>query len=124
VAATIRTRLGGIRNIQLAEPLAYPDLVWTMKNAELILTDSGGIQEEAPSLNKPVLVLRDETERPEAIDYGTSLVVGSDTARVVSVAREFLTGKRKLTLRGTSNPYGDGHAARRIVDHLLSRVSL
>jgi len=124
VSETIRTRLGGIRNIRLAEPLAYPDLVWTMKNAELILTDSGGIQEEAPSLNKPVLVLRDETERPEAIDYGTSFVVGSDTARVVGVAREFLTGKRKLTLRGASNPYGDGRAARKIVDHLLSRVSL
>ena len=124
VSETIRTRLGGIRNIRLAEPLAYPDLVWAMKNAELILTDSGGIQEEAPSLNKPVLVLRDETERPEAIDYGTSFMVGSDTARVAGLAREFLTGKRKLTLRGTTNPYGDGHAARKIVDHLLSRASL
>jgi len=124
VAETIHARLSGISNIQLTEPLEYPDLVWTMKSAELILTDSGGIQEEAPSLNKPVLVLRNETERPEAIDYGTSFVVGSDTARIVRVAGEFLTGRRQLTLRGTSNPYGDGRAATRIVDHLLSQLSL
>jgi UDP-N-acetylglucosamine 2-epimerase (non-hydrolysing) len=124
VSKTIRGRLSGIRNLRLTEQLAYLDLVWTMKNAELILTDSGGIQEEAPSLNKPVLVLRDETERPEAIDYGTSFVVGSDTARVVRVATEFLTGKRKLRLRGTTNPYGDGRAARKIVDHLLSQISV
>ena len=122
VAQTIRSKLSGPSNIRLVEPLGYPDLVWLMKNAELILTDSGGIQEEAPSLNKPVLVLREETERPEAIDYGTSVVVGTATERLLSAATEFLTGKRKLTLRGTTNPYGDGRAAARIADHLLSQV--
>lgn len=123
VAETIRSTLNGIENIRLTEPLGYRDFVWLMKNAELILTDSGGIQEEAPSLNKPVLVLRDETERPEAIDYGTSFIVGSDSARIVSAATEFLTGKRKLALHGTNNPFGDGGAATRIVDHLLAQIS-
>lgn len=122
VSGTIRARLSGIRNIRLTEPLAYPDLVWTMKNAELILTDSGGIQEEAPSLNKAVLVLRNETERPEAIDYGTSFMVGSNAAQVVGLATEFLTGKRKLSVPGSTNPYGDGRAAIRIVDHLLAQI--
>jgi UDP-N-acetylglucosamine 2-epimerase (non-hydrolysing) len=122
VSETVRARLSGIRNIRLTEPLTYPDLVWVMKNAELILTDSGGIQEEAPSLNKPVLVLRNETERPEAIDYGTSFLVGSDTVRAVNVATEFLTGRRKVSSQETANPYGDGCAAKRIVDHLLSEI--
>jgi UDP-N-acetylglucosamine 2-epimerase (non-hydrolysing) len=124
VIGAIRAKFGAIRNIHLTQPLEYPDLVWIMKNAELILTDSGGIQEEAPSLSKPVLVLRNETERPEAIDYGTSFVVGSDTARITSMAREFLTGNRKLALKGIGNPYGAGGAATQIIDHLLSQISV
>lgn len=122
VSGPIRAKLGRVTNIHLTKPLEYPDLVWTMKSAELILTDSGGIQEEAPSLEKPVLVLRNETERPEAVDYGTSFVVGSDTARIVSAARGFLSGKRKLAPKGSGNPYGDGRAATRIVNHLLSQI--
>src|ERR1700730_568874 len=124
VGEMIRAKLAGISNILLTEPLEYPDLVWTMKNAELIMTDSGGIQEEAPSVNKAVLVLRNETERAEAIEYGTSFLVGSDPGLILTMAREFLTGKRKLASEGTSNPYGDGRAATRIVDHLLSQISL
>jgi len=123
VSGAIRAKLGGIHNILLTNPLEYPDLVWTMKNAELILTDSGGIQEEAPTLSKPVLVLRNETERVEAVDYGSSFVVGTDTARIASTAREFLSRKRELALKGGGNPYGRGGAATRIVDHLLSQIS-
>ena len=124
VSRAIRAKLGTIRNIHLTEPLEYPDLVWTMMNAELILTDSGGIQEEAPSLRKPVLVLRNQTERPEAVDYGTSFVVGSDSRRIVDVASEFLSEKRKLALKQGGNPYGNGGAAAKIVDHLLSQISI
>ena len=124
VSGAIRAKLRAIRNIHLTEPLEYPDLVWTMKNAELILTDSGGIQEEAPTLRKPVLVLRNETERPDAIDYGTSFVVGSDADRIVSTAKAFLSGKRKLVLKQGGNPYGDGTAATKIVDHLLLQISI
>jgi UDP-N-acetylglucosamine 2-epimerase (non-hydrolysing) len=122
IAETIRGKLAGIPNMLLTEPLEYPDLVWTMKNAELIMTDSGGIQEEAPSLKKAVLVLRNETERREAIEYGTSFLVESDPSLIVTMAREFLTGKRKLDLKGAANPFGDGYAGRRIVDHLLSQI--
>ena len=122
VSGAIRAKLGAVLNIHLTEPLEYPDLVWTMKNAELILTDSGGIQEEAPTLRKPVLVLRNETERGEAVDYGSSFVVGSDTGLIVRTAKEFLTGKRKLALKGSSNPYGEGGAAKKIVDHLVSQI--
>jgi UDP-N-acetylglucosamine 2-epimerase (non-hydrolysing) len=118
----IREDLQGIQNILLIEPLDYPDLVWIMKNAELILSDSGGIQEEAASARKPVLVLRNETERPEAIAYGTSLLVGSDGNRITKLAREFLTKKRTLVLKAESNPYGDGCAAKRIIDHLLAQI--
>ena len=124
VSEAIRAKLGAVQNIRLTEPLDYPDLVWTMKNAELVLTDSGGIQEEAPTMKKPVLVLRNETERVEAIDHGSSLIVGSDTGRIRSTAKEFLSGERKLVLKGTGNPYGEGGAAKKIVDHLLSQISI
>ena len=123
VAGIIEQKLSGAANILLTEPLDYPDLVWLMKIAELIMTDSGGIQEEAPSLRKPVLVLRNETERPEAIEFGTSFLVGSDPTRIVAMAREWLTRERNIDIKGTANPYGDGHAAKRIVDHLLAHIS-
>jgi len=124
VAKTIRDKLAGTPNILLIEPLEYPDLVWTMKKAELIITDSGGIQEEAASLKKAVLVLRNETERAEAIEYGTSFLVGSDPICLITMARQFLTGRRKLVLKSAASPFGDGHAARRIVHHLLSQILL
>ena len=123
VSAAIRPKLGGVHNVHLTEPLNYPNLVWVMKKADLILTDSGGIQEEAPSLGKPVLVLRSETERTEAVEYGTSFVVGSDLKNIVTTAKEFLTGKRTVAVKEATNPYGDGRAAKRIVDHLLSQIS-
>lgn len=122
VAETVRGVLSGIDNVHLTEPLSYGDLVWTMKRAELILSDSGGIQEEAPSLHKPVLVLRNETERPEAVEYGTSIMVGSDPELIFATADAFLTGRCALRHNPAPNPYGDGKAASRIVDHLLESL--
>lgn len=122
VEEIVRAKLSGIENFHLVEPLHYRDLVWTMKTAELILSDSGGIQEEAPSLAKPVLVLRNDTERPEAIQFGTSIMVGSDAERIISVAGDFLSKRRVLRPTGEPNPYGDGRAATRIVDNLLASL--
>ena len=108
-----------IGNIHLIDPLSYPAFVWLMNQSYLIITDSGGVQEEAPSLGKPVLVMRDTTERPEAVDAGTVILVGTDTERIVSMAekllceREFYENMSKL-----HNPYGDGKACQRIVDHI------
>jgi UDP-N-acetylglucosamine 2-epimerase (non-hydrolysing) len=119
VVEIVRTNLSGIKNLLLVEPLEYGDLVWTMKRAVLILSDSGGIQEEAPSLKKPVLVLRADTERPEAVEYGTSIIVGSDKNLIIDTATEFLTEKRTIKIKSESNPYGDGTAALKICDHVL-----
>jgi len=93
--------------------------VHLMKRSYLVLTDSGGIQEEAPSLGKPVLVLREVTERPEGVEAGTARVVGTDAARIVSEARRLLTDRAAYDqMAHAVNPYGDGHAASRIVDAL------
>ena len=124
VARIVTSRLSGIENFHLVAPLSYGDLVWVMKSAEIILTDSGGIQEEAPSMAKPVLVLRTETERPEAIEFGTSIIVGANSEKIVSIASEFLSGRRVLHIKTGPNPYGDGVAAGRIADHLLPSLGL
>jgi UDP-N-acetylglucosamine 2-epimerase (non-hydrolysing) len=117
VRATVRRLLGGNSRITLAEPLAYPDLVAAMRGAKVILTDSGGIQEEAPALAKPVLVLRAVTERPEAVELGVAKVVGTDRAAIVSETRRLLLDSEHYArmARGGS-PYGDGRAAERIRD--------
>lgn len=108
--------LGGLERVSLCEPLPYLPFVRLMTRAELILTDSGGIQEEAPSLGKPVLVMRDTTERPEAVSAGTVQLVGTDDQKIVDCAQDLLdrmaAGKRFPSL---VNPYGDGAAASRIV---------
>jgi UDP-N-acetylglucosamine 2-epimerase (non-hydrolysing) len=123
VEKIIYSTLGTEANIHLLPPLDYQDLVWVMNQCVLILSDSGGIQEEAPSLNKPVLVLRNETERPEAVDYGTSILVGSDIDSIFKTASAFLSGSRKLNLPNQCvSPYGDGHAAERIVSFLEKRL--
>tara|TARA_R110002124_G_scaffold81872_12_gene215426 strand:- start:5204 stop:6349 length:1146 start_codon:yes stop_codon:yes gene_type:complete len=112
--------LGDISNIQLIDPLAYPAFVWLMNQAKLIITDSGGVQEEAPSLGKPVLVMRDTTERPEAVEAGTVILVGTDTARIVSESNSLLNDKvRYEQMSALHNPYGDGKACERIVNHIL-----
>ncbi|MDD1596971.1 UDP-N-acetylglucosamine 2-epimerase (non-hydrolyzing) [Riemerella anatipestifer] len=113
--------LSGIENILLVKPLSYPAFVWLMKYSYLIITDSGGVQEEAPSLGKPVLVMRETTERPEAVEAGTVILVGTDQDKIILECQELLNNAEKY--RGMStlhNPYGDGQACERIVSFLLA----
>ncbi len=111
--------LSGVSNIQLIDPLAYPAFVWLMNQSYLIITDSGGVQEEAPSLGKPVLVMRDTTERPEAVDAGTVILVGTNKNLIVSHAEQLLREKAKYDLMSSlHNPYGDGKACERIVQFI------
>lgn len=107
--------LGDCNNIHLIEPLDYLPFVYLMNRAYLLLTDSGGIQEEAPSLGKPVLVMRDTTERPEAIDAGTVKLVGTDTFRIITEVTHLLDSNELYqSMSHAHNPYGDGKAAKRI----------
>jgi UDP-N-acetylglucosamine 2-epimerase (non-hydrolysing) len=108
-------------NVHLIEPVDYLPFVYLMNRSYLIITDSGGVQEEAPSLGKPVLVMRDTTERPEAVEAGTVRLVGTNLERIVSEARTLLEDPVKYETMSTAhNPYGDGQAARRIVEALGS----
>jgi UDP-N-acetylglucosamine 2-epimerase (non-hydrolysing) len=112
--------LGKVDNIKLIKPLSYPAFVWLMNASYLIITDSGGVQEEAPSLGKPVLVMRDTTERPEALAAGTVLLVGTDTNKIISEVEILLTDKKSYdTMSRLHNPYGDGKACKSIVDFIL-----
>lgn len=122
VRGPVNRLLTGIENIHLIEPLDYLPFVHLMKNAYLILTDSGGIQEEAPSLGKPVLVMRDTTERPEAITAGTVRLVGTDTDTIVEEIGSLLDDKAAYrSMSRAHNPYGDGKACQRILETLLAR---
>ena len=113
--------LGGHPRIHLVEPLGYGPFVQAMKQAYFIISDSGGVQEEAPALGKPVLVLREETERPEAVDAGVVRLVGTDRSLILAESEKLLmdTDYYKSMARGIS-PYGDGKAASRIVKILKS----
>lgn len=109
--------IDGYANIHLIDPLEYEPFVYLLKHAYIVLTDSGGIQEEAPSLGKPVLVMRDVTERPEAVEAGTVRLVGADTAKIVSNVSELLSDDQSyLAMSKAHNPYGDGKASQRIVE--------
>jgi UDP-N-acetylglucosamine 2-epimerase (non-hydrolysing) len=111
--------LNDIKNVKLINPLSYPAFVWLMNKSYLIITDSGGVQEEAPSLGKPVLVMRDTTERPEAVDAGTVILVGTDTDKIVNEATKLLNDSDLYaTMSGLHNPYGDGFACSRIVEFI------
>jgi len=111
--------LGGLRNVHLIEPVDYLSFVTLMVRATVILTDSGGVQEEAPSLGKPVVVMRDTTERPEVVEAGAAVLVGTDPARIVDVVSRLLTDPAAHErMSRVANPYGDGTAARQIVDVL------
>ena len=119
VSEPVNRILSGIENIILIEPQEYLPFVWLMNRAWLILTDSGGIQEEAPSLGKPVLVMRDTTERPEAVDAGTVKLVGTDIARIVASVSELLSDDEAWqAMSHAHNPYGDGKACGRILQAL------
>ncbi len=118
VRSPVMKILGGdnaLKNVHLIDPLPYLPFVALMNRAKLILTDSGGIQEEAPSLGKPVLVMRETTERPEAIQAGTAKLVGTNFEGIVSEATRLLTDPREYEkMAQASNPYGDGKASERI----------
>jgi UDP-N-acetylglucosamine 2-epimerase (non-hydrolysing) len=116
VQKPVRDILAGLRNVHLISPLEYRPFVFLMDRSYLILTDSGGVQEEAPSLGKPVLVLRNHTERPEAVRAGTVRLVGTDRAKIVREVRRLLQNKELYrTMSRAHNPYGDGKASPRIV---------
>ena len=111
--------LGDLPNVILTSPLEYEPFVHLMKKATIILTDSGGIQEEGPSLGKPVLVMREKTERPEGIQAGTVKLVGTDTETIVAAATELLSDPEAYArMSSATNPYGDGKSAARIIDVL------
>lgn len=115
----VNKMLSDIGNIHLIKPLDYPAFVWLMNKSYLILTDSGGVQEEAPSLGIPVLVMRNTTERPEGIKQGTAILVGTEKKKIISTTKKLLENKefyKKFSLN--TNPYGDGKAAKRIVAFL------
>jgi UDP-N-acetylglucosamine 2-epimerase (non-hydrolysing) len=116
--------LGAVANVELVEPAGYEDFVWLMDRSYFILSDSGGVQEEAPSLGKPVLVLREHTERPEGVTAGTCTLVGTDVERILAKARELLDDPEEYQRRSQlSNPYGDGTAALQIREILERHFS-
>jgi len=120
VQEPVYSLLDGLENVSLIEPLDYLPFVYLMDRSHIILTDSGGIQEEAPSLGKPVLVMRDTTERPEAIDEGTVRLVGTDSENIVRGVQCLLESKAEYQLMSRShNPYGDGKASERILKTIL-----
>ncbi|ROU12689.1 UDP-N-acetylglucosamine 2-epimerase (non-hydrolyzing) [Kluyvera ascorbata] len=119
VSEPVNRILGHVDNVMLIEPQEYLPFVWLMNHAWLILTDSGGIQEEAPSLGKPVLVMRETTERPEAIDAGTVRLVGTDSQRIVDEVTRLLRDEEEYQrMSRAHNPYGDGRACERILSAL------
>lgn len=124
VSEPVRERLSGVPGIRLMDPLDYVTFVDLMRRSCLLLTDSGGVQEEGPSLGKPVLVMRNTTERPEAIEAGTASLVGQDARRIVDSVRTLLDDEREYARRcRIHNPYGDGHASERITEKIGAFLS-
>ena len=113
--------LSGVDNIKLIDPLAYPAFVWLMNQSYMIITDSGGVQEEAPSLGKPVLVMRDTTERPEAVEAGTVILVGTDKSKIMLEANDLLINQNRYnSMSELHNPYGDGKACSKISNFIIN----
>ena len=124
VQKPVKELLGEIENVKLLDPLPYEQFVWLMDQSYLIITDSGGVQEEAPSLGKPVLVMRDTTERPEAVTAGTVILVGTDKELIIEKTLMLLEDEQKYVSMSTlHNPYGDGTASKRIVEFILKKNS-
>ena len=121
VRLTVMDRLQGYDQIHLIDPVDYAEFVWLMMRSDLILTDSGGVQEEAPFLGKPVLVMRNVTERPEALKTCLVELVGTEAQRITGAAMVRLASSKNGSVSVPISPYGDGHAAQRIVDSLLGR---
>lgn len=122
VQQPVKSVLGGLSNVHLIEPLGYEPFVYLMQNSYLVLTDSGGVQEEAPGLGKPVLVMRDTTERPEAVEAGTVKLVGTSEQKIVTEVSELLTNSSAYAeMSKAHNPYGDGKACKRIVEFLSAQ---
>lgn len=124
VSGSIRSVLADQPNVSLLDPLGYEDFVYVMSAASLIVTDSGGVQEEAPTFGVPILVVRNESERPEAIAAGFAQLTGTEPDRILAAARDILQRGGKSELRGKVNPFGDGTASDRIVRLLLARTDL
>ena len=123
VLKPVNELLGNLKNVYLIEPLQYEAFIYLMSLSKLIITDSGGVQEEAPSLGKPVLVMRDTTERPEAVDAGTVKLVGTHVQRIVSETSELLDNKLTYErMAEAHNPYGDGKACERIINFMKELV--
>ena len=121
VRKPVMSILEGIPGISLIDPLSYPSFVWLMNRSKVILTDSGGVQEEAPGLGKPVLVMRNTTERPEAVNAGTVILVGTDRNRIVGESLKlFRDASFYDEMSARHNPYGDGKACKRILDYFLT----
>jgi UDP-N-acetylglucosamine 2-epimerase (non-hydrolysing) len=121
VLETVQRMLGKVEGVTLCEPLDYASFVQAMKRSFLIVTDSGGVQEEAPALGRPVLVIRTETERPEAVDAGVVRLVGIDTESITREVQRLLDDRAAYAAMAQGvSPYGDGHAATRIVDILAN----
>ena len=119
VREPVNNILSGVKNIHLIEPLGYKEFVYLMNKSYFVITDSGGIQEEAPSLGKPVLVMRDTTERPEAVEAGTVKLVGTDPEIIFSEAQKLICDTNEYKkMSQAHNPYGDGKASKRIIDFL------
>jgi UDP-N-acetylglucosamine 2-epimerase (non-hydrolysing) len=113
--------LGNLSNVHLIKPLDYPGFIYLMQHSYLILTDSGGVQEEAPSLGKPVLVMRDTTERPEAVQAGTVKLTGTNFRTILNEIKSLLDDEDAYDRMSKAiNPYGDGKAAQRIADYFMS----
>lgn len=121
VKKTVFRLVGHAPNILLTEPVNYPTFLWLMMEAALIITDSGGIQEEAPTFKTPVLVFRDTTERPEAVDNGFSILTGTSSENILSNTTHLLSSPPDFS--GKGNPFGDGRASKSIIDHLLKNLA-
>ncbi len=123
VQKPVKELLSGIDNVYLIEPLQYEQFIYMMDRSYFIITDSGGVQEEAPSLGKPVLVMRDTTERPEALDAGTVKLVGTNTALIIKEAQLLINDKEAYErMSRASNPYGDGHACEKVIEFIIRNI--